>query len=90
MRNFLIAAGVASLLGASALASSPAQASWAENAQSGNPVYTGTQQSQWRAERGRRHFSDHAGRGWHGGPVHYGWSHRGYDAYGRYDGGYFR
>jgi len=80
MRNLLIAAGVASLLAVSAFAPSPAQASWAENAQ-GNPLYTGTNQSLWKSERGRRHFSHQARRGWHATPGH-GWSQRGYNAYG--------
>ena len=80
MRNLLIAAGVSSLLAVSAFASSPAQASWAESAQ-GNPIYTGTNQSLWKSERGQRHFSNRAARGWQAGPG-YGWSNRGYDAYG--------
>jgi hypothetical protein len=93
MRNILIATGVASVLVGSALVSSPAQASWAENAQSDYPVYTGTAQSHWRAERSRRQFSHRAGRAWHPGYDAYGYS-RGYYPYQRgyypYGGGYYR
>jgi hypothetical protein len=83
MKKILIAAGFATLLAGTALTTtalttSPAQASWAESAQ-GNPVYTGTNRSLRRSERGRRHFAHRAGRG-------YMW-HPGYSAYGRYNGG---
>ena len=74
MKKLLIAAGFASLIAGTALATSPAQASWAENAQT-NPVYTGTNRSLWRSERGSRFYSYQA-------PVQRGW---GYPAYG-YDG----
>ena len=82
MKKILIAAGFATLLAGTALtATSPAQASWAENAQT-NPVYTGTNRSLWRSERGSRFYSYHAPR------RAWGYGYRGYD-YG-YDGSYYR
>jgi opacity protein-like surface antigen len=89
MKSLLIATGVAALLMGSGFAASPAQASWAENAQ-GNPVYTGTNQSYWHSEWGRRNFSNRAGRGWDMSPGYgaAGYDTPGYGAYGRYNGYY--
>jgi hypothetical protein len=73
MKKILMTAGFASLLAGSALLAQPAQASWAENAQSSQPNYTGTEQSRWRAERSRRNFSYRAPR-WHSGYAAYGYA----------------
>jgi hypothetical protein len=82
-KHLMIAAGLTILVSGFASSSVPAQASWAESA-NGNAVYTGTNQSLWRSERGRQRFSHRYGRSWS----------PGYSAYGTYDGpvygGYYR
>ena len=87
-KYLLIAAGLTALIGASAMPSQPAQASWAENAQ-GNPHFTGTNRSLWRSERASRRFSHRGYRhGWAPGFSAYGYA-PGYHRYGySYYGGY--
>ena len=62
MKSVIIAAGLALLTLAG-----PANASWAENANMRQPVYTGTDQSLARAQYGARHYSRriHRSHRWH-------------------------
>jgi hypothetical protein len=81
MKKLMIAAAFASLFAGTALTTSSAQASWAESAQT-NPVYTGTNRSLWRSQRGSRFYSYQAPR------RAWGYGYRGYDN--GYDGSYYR
>ena len=88
-KYLLIAAGLAALIGVSAVPSQPAQASWAENAR-GNPQFTGTDRSLRRSERALRRFS-HRGYRMVPGYSAYGYApgyHR--HGFGYYGGDYYR